>query len=111
MVMTSLEIIKMLHFDKAVLSMNPYFFGNDYEEKGVLVLMKIEDNKDLELDDIEELCFQCPSFESHPDLTTMILFLFDKDNYIYDYTIAGSKYKISRSEIIQYESLLGEKLD
>ncbi len=109
--MTKLEIIKKLHFDKAITSINPYFFGNEYEEKGVLVLMKIEENTDFDLDDIEELCFQCPSFVSHPHLIKMVLFLFDKDNFIYDYSIAGSKYKITRSEIVLYEELLGEKID
>ena len=56
--MTKLEIINKLHFDSAITSLNPYFFGNEYEEKGVLVLLKIEEGTDFDLDDIKELCFQ-----------------------------------------------------
>ena len=46
--MTKLDILKELHFDKAHISLNPYFFGDNYEEKGVLVLMKLEKDSDLD---------------------------------------------------------------
>ena len=109
--MTKLDIIKELHFDKAHISLNPYFFENEYEEKGVLVLMKLEEGSDLDYLDIENLCFQCPVIEGHPELIMMILFLFDKDDKIYDYSIASSKFKITRSDIIKYERMIGIKID
>ena len=40
--MTKFEILESIHFDKAHVSLNPYFFGNKYEEKGVLVLLKLK---------------------------------------------------------------------
>ena len=52
--MTKLDILKQLHFDKAHISLNPYFFGSEYEEKGVLVLMKLEEGSDLDYLDIEK---------------------------------------------------------
>ncbi|MBN2604504.1 MAG: hypothetical protein JXR62_01615 [Bacilli bacterium] len=109
--MTKRQILEILHFDKAHVSLNPYFFGNQYEEKGVLVLLKIEKDSNLEYLDIENLCFQCPTLESHPDLISMLLFLFDKDDVIYDYSIASSKYKITRKETLQYEQMIGKKID
>ena len=109
--MTKLDILNQLHFDKAHISLNPYFFGNEYEEKGVLVLMKLEKGSDLEYLDIENLCFQCPVIEGHPELVMMILFLFDKDDKIYDYSIASSKFKISRSDVLKYEQMIGIIID
>lgn len=109
--MTKRQILETLHFDKAHVSLNPYFFGNQYEEKGVLVLMKLESESNLEYLDIENLCFQCPTLESHPDLVSMLLFLFDKDDVIYDYSIASSKYKITRSDVLKYERMIGKKID
>jgi len=109
--MTKFEILESIHFDKAHVSLNPYFFGNKYEEKGVLVLLKIEDGSDLDYLDIENICFQCPNMESHPDLISMVLFLFDSDNKIYDYSIASSKYKVSRSSVLNYEKLIGEVIE
>jgi len=108
---TKIEILKLLHFDKAHVSLNPYFFGNKYEEKGVLVLLKIEEGSDFEYLDIENICFQCPTIESHPDLISMILFLFDSDNKIYDYSIASTKFKVTRSTILKYETLIGEVIE
>ena len=109
--MTKLAILKQLHFDKAHISLNPYFFGREYEEKGVLVLMKLEEGSDLDYLDIENLCFQCPVFEGHPELISMVLFVFDKDEKIYDYSIASSKFKISRSDILEYEKMVGIIID
>jgi len=109
--MTKLEILQQLHFDKAHISMNPYFFGNDYEEKGVLVLMKLEEGSDLDYLDIENICFQCPVIEGHPELLLMILFLFDEDNKIYDYSIASSQFKITRNDILKYENMIGKVID
>ncbi len=109
--MTKIEILEMIHFDKAHVSLNPYFFGNEYEEKGVLVLLKIETDSDFDYLDIEDICFQCPTIESHPDLISMILFLFDSDNKIYDYSIASTKFKVTRSDILNYEKLIGEVID
>ena len=109
--MTKLEILEKIHFDKAHVSLNPYFFGNEYEEKGVLVLLKIENGSDLDYLDIENICFQCPTIESHPDLISMTLFLFDSDNKIYDYSIASTKFKVTRSDILKYEQLIGEIID
>ncbi len=109
--MTKLEILEKIHFDKAHVSLNPYFFGNEYEEKGVLILLKIEKGSDLDYLDIENICFQCPTIESHPDLISMILFLFDSDNKIYDYSIASTKFKVTRSDILKYEELIGEIID
>lgn len=109
--MTKLEILNQLHFDKAHISLNPYFFGNEYEEKGILVLMKLEKDSDLDYLDIENLCFQCPVIEGHPELIIMILFLFDKDEKIYDYSIASSKFKISRSDFLKYEKMIGIIID
>lgn len=109
--MTKLEILQKIHFDKAHVSLNPYFFGNEYEEKGVLVLLKIENGSDLDYLDVENICFQCPTLESHPDLISMILFLFDSENKIYDYSIASTKFKVTRSDILKYEELIGEIID
>ncbi|MCK5762348.1 MAG: hypothetical protein KAH16_05570 [Candidatus Izimaplasma sp.] len=109
--MTKLEILNKLHFDKAHSSLNPYFFGNEYEEKGVLVLMKLEKGSDLDYLDIDNICFQCPVIEGHPELIMMILFLFDKNNKIYDYSIASSKFKINRSDILKYEEMIGIIID
>lgn len=109
--MTKLEILDKIHFDKAHVSLNPYFFGNEYEEKGVLVLLKIENGSDLDYLDVENICFQCPTIESHPDLISMILFLFDNENKIYDYSIASCKFKVTRSDILKYEELIGEIID
>ncbi len=109
--LTKLEILKKFNFDKAHISLNPYFFGNDYEEKGVLVLMKLEKDSDLDYLDIENLCFQCPVIEGHEELITMILYLFDKDNKIYDYSIASSKFKITRSDFLKYEKMIGTIID
>ncbi|GEM_PF-2866431 len=109
--LTELEILKQLHFDKTHISLNPYFFGNEYEEKGVLVLMKLTKGSDLDYLDIDNICFQCPKMESHPQLVTMILYLFNKDNKIYDYSIAASKYKITRSDSLKYEKIIGTIID
>ena len=109
--MTKLEILKRLRFDKAAVSYNPYHFDNDYEEKGVLVLYKIKEGSDLDYQDIDDLCFQCLDIVVHDELITMVLFLFDTDDIIYNYTIAASKYKISRNDIVQFEELLGERID
>lgn len=109
--MTKTEILNLIHFDKAHVSLNPYFFGNEYEEKGVLVLLKIEMGSDLDYLEIENICFQCPTMESHPDLISMVLFLFNNENKIYDYSIASSKFKLKRSDISKYEKLIGEIID
>jgi len=109
--MTKLEILQQLHFDKAHISMNPYFFGNDYEEKGVLVLMKLKEGSDLDYLDIENICFQCPIIEGHPELLLMLLLLFDEENKIYDYSIASSQFKITRSDILKYENMIGTIID
>ncbi len=109
--LTKLAILKQLNYDKAHISLNPYFFESDYEEKGVLVLMKLEEGSDLDYLDIENLCFQCPVFEGHSELISMILFLFDKDNKIFDYSIASSKFKISRSDVLKYENMIGIIID
>lgn len=109
--MTKLEILKRLRFDKAAVSFNPYYFSNDYEEKGVLVLYKIREGSDLDYQEIDNLCFQCAEIITHDDLVSMVLFLFDKDDIIYNYNIAASKYKVSRNDIVMFEELLGEKID
>jgi hypothetical protein len=109
--MTKIEILELINFDKAHVSLNPYFFGNEYEEKGVLILLKIEKDSDFDYIDIENICFQCPTIESHPDLISMVLFLFDSDNLIYDYSIASTKFKVSRNDILKYEKLIGEVID
>jgi len=109
--LTKLEILNILHYDKAHISLNPYFFGNDYEEKGVLVLMKLEKDSDLDYLDIENVCFQCPVIEVHKELVSMILYLFDKDNKIYNYSIASSKFKITRSDFLKYEKMIGTIID
>lgn len=109
--MTKVEILEKLHFDKAYISLNPYFFGNKYEEKGLLVLLKIEKDSDLDYLDIENLCFQCPTIESHPDLISMVLFLFDDSNKIYDYSIASTKYKVTRGDTLKYEEMIGIIID
>jgi len=92
-------------------SVVPYFFKNGAEEKGVLILMKLEKGSDLDYLDIENICFQCPIIENHPELISMILFLFDENNIIYDYSIAASKYKITRSDTLKYEKMIGVKID
>ena len=109
--MTKLEILELIHFDKAHVSLNPYFFGNEYEEKGVLVLLKLEKDSDLDYLDIENICFQCTSIVSHPDLISMVLFLFDSENKIYDYSIASTKFKVTRSDFMKYEQLIGVVID
>lgn len=109
--MTKIELIKQLHFDKAFVSLNPYFFGNPGEEKGVLAIIKVVEGSDLDLSDFNDLCFQCFDFVEHEELIKMVLFLFDKDDCIYDFIIAGSKYKIQRSEIQAYERMIGIKID
>lgn len=109
--MTKIEILEKIHFDKAHVSLNPYFFGNEYEEKGVLVLLKIEKDSDLDYLDIENICFQCPAIESHPELISMVLFLFNNENIIYTYSIASTKFKVSRNEILKYEELIGKRID
>ncbi|MCK5761810.1 MAG: hypothetical protein KAH16_02795 [Candidatus Izimaplasma sp.] len=109
--MTKLEILNNLHFDKAYISLNPYFFGNELEEKGVLVLTKLEKGSDLDYLDIENICFQCLEIVDHPELIMMILFLFDKNNKIYDYSIAASKFKITRSDFLKYEEMIGIIID
>lgn len=109
--MTKIELLELVHFDKAHVSLNPYFFGNEYEEKGVLILLKIEEGSNLDYLDIENICFQCPNMEAHPDLISMVLLLFDKDNVIYDYSIAASKYKVTRSTVLMYEKLIGEVIE
>lgn len=109
--MTKLEILKLLHFDKASVNLNPYFFGNESEEKGVLILYNIKPGSDLDYQDIDDLCFQCADMVVHEDLVNMVLFLFDKDDIIYNYVIAGTKYKVSRNDIVKYEELLGERIE
>ena len=91
--MTKLEILESIHFDKAHVSLNPYFFGNKYEEKGVLILLKIEKDSDFDYLDIENICFQCPTIESHPDLISMVLFLFNNENIIYLIVQENSHFK------------------
>lgn len=109
--MTKLKMLEKIHFDKAHVSLNPYFFGNEYEEKGVLVLLKTENGSNFDYLDIENVCFQCPTIESHPNLISMVLFLFDSDNRIYDYSIASTKFKVNRSDVLKYEELIGEIID
>jgi len=109
--LTKLELLNSLHFDKSYVALNPYYFGNKYEEKGILIMMKVVEDSDLDLSDLDDLCFQCLNFVEHEDLIKMVLFLYDKDNVIYDYNIAGSKYKVSRSEIQTYEKVIGVTID
>lgn len=100
-----------LHFDQVEYSMNPYFFLNAYEEKGVIILMKVKKGCKIDLSDIEELCFQCPMIEVHENLEKMVLFLFDKEDKIYDYSIAATKFKITRNELLKYEEMIGQIID
>mgnify|MGYP006866709209 CR=1 FL=1 len=109
--MTKNELCDLLHFDQVEDSMNPYFFLNNYEEKGVIILMKTKKGRKIDLSEMEELCFQCPMIEVHEDVEKMVLFLFDKDNKIYDYSIAATKFKITRNEILKYEEMIGKIID
>ncbi len=108
--LTKAEILKILHFDQGSIVLNPYFFGNKGEEKGSLILMKTKQGTNFDYLDIENLCFQCPPLENHESLIRMVIFLFDKNDLIYDYTVAASKYKISRSDILKFEKIIGVKL-
>ncbi len=108
--MTKSAILKFLHYDQGTIALNPYFFNNQKEERGSLILMKLEPGTTLNYQEIENFCFQCPPIENHPALIAMLIFLFDKDNIIYDYSIAATKYKITRNDTLKYEKLIGLKL-
>lgn len=101
------EMMKKMYFNKVEISYNPYHFKDNNEEKGSLIFMKLEKGSSLVLKDIEDICFQCPPLESHPDLIQMVNFNFDKDNVIRSYSIIATKYKVLREEILRFEAMVG----
>lgn len=104
------DILKKCFMDEVEYVKNPYFYIRDYEDKGVIVLLKKDKDITMSLKDLENVCFECPDLEQHEGLIKMILFHVNKENIIHSYTIASTKYKVLRSEIILYESLIGTKL-
>jgi len=105
------ELKKQLHFDEVIYVKNPYFYIRDYEDQGVLVLIKKEIGSSLSFADLDNVCFECPEIEHHNDLIKMVLFNVDKDMLIVNYSIAASKYKILRSDTIKYEKFIGKKIE
>ncbi|MFK5883122.1 MAG: hypothetical protein QM489_02155 [Candidatus Izemoplasma sp.] len=108
---TKEEIMKQLYFDKVEISLNPYHFKDPYEEKGSLVLLKLEQGSNLQYKDIKDICFQCPPLEVHEDLIRMVTFNFDKDNVITSYVISATKFKVLRDEILRFEKIVGQILE
>jgi hypothetical protein len=90
---------------------NPYFFIREYEDKGVYVLLKKDKGITLTYDQLQNICFECPDLEVHQGISKMVLFHVDKENKIYKYTIASSKYKILRSDCLLYETFIGQKVE
>ncbi len=109
--MTKEEIMKSLHFDRVYVSYNPYFFNNKFEEKGTIVLLKLEKDISLELQDLEEICYQCLETFVIEGLVRLLLFTFDKDDTIIDYNIASSKYRVTRSDFLKYEQIIQETIE
>lgn len=105
------ELINQLHFDEVIYVKNPYFYIRDYEDKGVIVLIKKEKNSDLQFRDLENICFECPEIENHSELIRMVLFNVSKEDKIVSYSIASSKYKILRSDILKYEKFINIELE
>lgn len=105
------ELMSELHFDEVLFVKNPYFYIRDYEDKGVIVLLKKDKDVGITFEKLKNVCFECPDMEYHKSLVKMVLFNVDKDNKIVNYSIASSKYKVLRSDILKYEKYIGYKLE
>lgn len=105
------ELRIQLHFDEVLYVKNPYFYIRDYEDKAVVVLIKKEIDSELSFSNLEKICFECPDMEQHKDLVKMVLFNVNKDDKIMNYSIAASKYKVLRSDIVQYEQFVNSKIE
>jgi len=109
--MTEKELVRQLFMDEVTYVANPYFYIRDYEDKGVYVLIKKEKDVDVSYLDLKEVCFECPDMEQHRGIIKMVLFHVKEEKEIYKYTIAASKEKVLRSDVLQYETLIGMKVE
>ena len=101
----------LLGFDSVEMTLNPYFYNNEFEDKGSVILIKKRIGSTLTISDLSDLCFQCPELENHEDLVLMVIVNFNKDYIITSYTIAGSRYKINSNDLKKYENIIGEKIE
>lgn len=108
--MTKEDLKNLLYMDEITYVGNPYFYIRDYEDKGVYVLLKKEKDMDLSYLDLQDVCFECPDMEIHEGVIKLVLFHVNEHDKIYKYSIASSKYKIVRSDILQYEKIIGQKV-
>jgi len=109
--MTKEELLQQLYMDEITYVSNPYFYIRDYEDKGVYVLIKKEKDQDISYLDLKEVCFECPDMERHKGIFKMILFHVNEQKEIYKYTIASSKEKVMRSDVLKYENYIGMKVE
>jgi hypothetical protein len=109
--MTIKDLIQSIYFDEGEYISNPYFFIRDYEDKGVVVALKKEKNFRVNYKDLLDVCFECPDMEIHEGILQMVLFHLDENMSIYKYSIASSKSKILRSDILKYEALVGKTIE
>lgn len=110
-IMTKQEMQRQLFMDEITYIGNPYFYIRDYEDKGVYITIKKEKGADVSYLDLKEVCFECPNMESHKGILKMILFHINEKEEIYKYTIASSKEKVLRSDILKYEKYIGMKVE
>ena len=73
--------------------------------------VKKEKDVDVSYLDLKEVCFECPDMEQHRGIIKMVLFHVKEEKEIYKYTIAASKEKVLRSDVLQYETLIGMKVE
>ena len=109
--MTKQEMLQQLYMDEITYIGNPYFYIRDYEDKGVYVLIKKEKDVDISYLDLKEVCFECPNMEHHKGIIKMVLFHVNENLEIYKYTIASSKEKVLRSDVLKYENYIGKKVE
>ena len=102
---------KQLYMDEITYVNNPYFYVKDYEDKGVFVLIKKTKDADISYIDLKEVCFECPDMEIHEGIIKMVLFHVNEKDEIYNYTIATSKEKVMRNDILKYENYIGMKVE
>lgn len=104
------DLKKQLYMDEITYVSNPYFYIKDYEDKGVYVVIKKDKDTDISYLDLKEVCFECPDMEHHKGILKMVLFHVNEDNEVYKYTIASSKQKVVRSDVLKYEKFIGQKV-
>jgi len=109
--LTLKEIKERLFMDEVLYIKNPYYFIRDYEDKAVVVALKKEKDSAITYADLENICFDCPNLEQHQGVIKLIIFQVDGENKIKGYSIGASLYKILRSDILQYETIIGNLVE